>query len=62
MDIPRLPIQSGDITIGGYRGAKGLITFPLLLVESHGEAEGVYGEGEHNGGALLGRDRVQSLK
>ena len=39
-----------------------LVTFPLVLVETHGQAEGVDGEGEHYGGALLGRDGAQRLK
>ena len=39
-----------------------LVALPLLLVHPHREAEGVDGEGEHDGGALLCGDGVQGLK
>ena len=49
---------------GGGKGVDGagLVALPLLLVEPHGETEGVYGEGEYNGRTLLRRYCVQGLK
>jgi len=44
------------------RGGGGLVALPLVLVEPHGEAERVYGEGEYNGGTLLRGYCVQGLK
>jgi hypothetical protein len=52
--------ESGN---GGLQGGGGgLVALPLLLVEPHGETEGVYGEGEYNGRTLLRGYCVQGLK
>ena len=39
-----------------------LVTFSLVFVDIHGEAERVYGEGKDYGGALLSGNCTQGLK
>ena len=40
----------------------GSVALIFVSGRAHGEGQAVDGEGEHDGGALLGRDRVQGLQ